>query len=576
MKKTAHIIIACLFVVCGQTMANFSGGDNFNDNSMDTNKWEHDEQQVDAFLKEANGRLELTSTANILEFRPLGRNWIANSGSYTQNWTMTYETVNSLDETAIVNNECSIGFWLSGGVSNDYFGLSHDKANYGIPEHWFSVGGSSAGVDVMELPQDLTNDYLAIRLVFEALTKTLHFSYDDGGGFIPFVDFNVSGWGMTGGDEFIVHLGGGDRGMAIPSGQVYGDNFTLTASADFPTEADLKTYCPPSLIGSWVFGDTAQPNDSAVLTFMTNGVYYFGQDGDGSEPDGMEYGTYTWNAGSGLFNSTTLRNSCGDYGLSGWPGNETLVVTGNVLTVYANEGTFIATRAQNIPDSIYGSWLHSDGTVHLSFFINGIYYLEHDWTPDPTGQPGIERGTYTWNSFSGDFSRTVLLDTNGEWGLSHATILGVTADGNTLYLDADDEGIVVFTRVIEPLCSDLDGDGLPDVWEQQYFSNPTNATSGGNGDGDTLDNRAEYIAGTIPTSGSSAFEVSDAGSSLSGFVLNWTAVEGRAYGVKWADSLTNGFQSLATDIAYPQNSYTDTVHTAEGEGFYSIDVKLEN
>ena len=138
------------------------------------------------------------------------------------------------------------------------------------------------------------------------------------------------------------------------------------------------------------------------------------------------------------------------------------------------------------------------------------------------------------------------------------------------------DGEFDLNRVVDTACSDLDGDGLPDVWEQQYFSNPTNATASGHGDGDTLNNRAEYIAGTIPTSGSSVFEVSNVGNSPSGFVLNWTAIEGRAYSVLWTDSLTNNFQTLESNITHPQNSYTDTVHSAEAGGFYNLKVELEN
>lgn len=95
-------------------------------------------------------------------------------------------------------------------------------------------------------------------------------------------------------------------------------------------------------------------------------------------------------------------------------------------------------------------------------------------------------------------------------------------------------------------------------------------------DGDGLDPLAEYIAGTNPTNGASVFEVSDSGSSPSGYVLNWTAIEGRAYTVKWTDHLTNSFSVLTNGISYPQNSYTDTVHSAEGEGFYNLEVELEN
>ncbi len=43
----------------------------------------------------------------------------------------------------------------------------------------------------------------------------------------------------------------------------------------------------------------------------------------------------------------------------------------------------------------------------------------------------------------------------------------------------------------------------------------------------------------------------------------------------WTNEPTNGFQSLETDIEFPQNSATDTVHGAQSEGFYRVEVELK-
>lgn len=37
--------------------------------------------------------------------------------------------------------------------------------------------------------------------------------------------------------------------------------------------------------------------------------------------------------------------------------------------------------------------------------------------PDPSGQDGLEKGTYTWTSVTGAFSTNTAVNTNGEWGL---------------------------------------------------------------------------------------------------------------------------------------------------------------
>lgn len=122
---------------------------------------------------------------------------------------------------------------------------------------------------------------------------------------------------------------------------------------------------------------------------------------------------------------------------------------------------------------------------------------------------------------------------------------------------------------------DADQDGLLDAWEIRFFGS-TNAVPSGHGDGDTQNNGDEYISGTDPTNSNSRFEVSNGWNNSGGFILNWDAVSGRTYTVEWADSLTNSFQTLGTEITHPQNSYTDIVHGAEGEGFYNLKVQLGN
>ena len=116
---------------------------------------------------------------------------------------------------------------------------------------------------------------------------------------------------------------------------------------------------------------------------------------------------------------------------------------------------------------------------------------------------------------------------------------------------------------------------LPFEWKQLYFPGgyPGDEIDS---DGDTLDNRDEYIAGTDPTNSASVFAITQPGPSPSGFVLNWTAIEGRVYSVRWSDSLTNRFQTLESNITPPQNSYTDTVHAAEAGGVYNLKVELGN
>ena len=93
-------------------------------------------------------------------------------------------------------------------------------------------------------------------------------------------------------------------------------------------------------------------------------------------------------------------------------------------------------------------------------------------------------------------------------------------------------------------------------------------------DHDGFSNLDEFIAGVNPTNSGSVFAIDQSEPTPAGYVVRWNAVEGRAYSVYWAETLSAGFSPLASGIPYPQNSYTDTVHTANDGGFYYIDVQI--
>ncbi|MBN2162287.1 MAG: PKD domain-containing protein [Pontiellaceae bacterium] len=120
--------------------------------------------------------------------------------------------------------------------------------------------------------------------------------------------------------------------------------------------------------------------------------------------------------------------------------------------------------------------------------------------------------------------------------------------------------------------SDRDGDGMDDDWERSVFG--VNADGASDNDGDAFCNADEYIAGTDPTNSASFFTVTNA-APASGFVVQWSALEGRYYSVLWTDCLTNSCTTLQDNLEYPQNSYTDTVHSAESAGFYQVEVRLK-
>lgn len=103
--------------------------------------------------------------------------------------------------------------------------------------------------------------------------------------------------------------------------------------------------------------------------------------------------------------------------------------------------------------AIWGSWYGIDqgqaqGEVVFTFFPDGTYFLNDHGIHalDPTGQPGIERGTYAWNEATGAFSSVTTINTDGEWGLSNGTPPTITVNGNTLTTSGGN----FFTRLSDP------------------------------------------------------------------------------------------------------------------------------
>jgi hypothetical protein len=123
-------------------------------------------------------------------------------------------------------------------------------------------------------------------------------------------------------------------------------------------------------------------------------------------------------------------------------------------------------------DAIWGSWYgvnqgQAQGTVVFSFFPDGEYFLNDHGIQalDPTGQPGIERGTYTWNAATGAFTFNTLVNTDGQWGLSNSGVNSVQIVGNTLTGTAAD-GTFVLNRVVDPTSAIVGG------WYARNMPNP--------------------------------------------------------------------------------------------------------
>lgn len=124
--------------------------------------------------------------------------------------------------------------------------------------------------------------------------------------------------------------------------------------------------------------------------------------------------------------------------------------------------------------------------------------------------------------------------------------------------------------------TDADADGMNDLWELnqfggRHFAEPDTICSNGV---NTL--RQAYIAGLDPKNPQSRFQTSVFRSLTSGNELQWQGVSGRVYAVYYSTNLIFGFQPLETNIPWSVGCFTDTVHNANGQLFYKLDVRLED
>jgi hypothetical protein len=265
------------------------------------------------------------------------------------------------------------------------------------------------------------------------------------------------------------------------------------------------------------------------------------------------------------------------------------VLSGN--TAFINGGGIFCgpgSTAQNC--TIYGNFaqmsgggiLCSGGTVQNSIIWNNTTSFEIDANYANYG--GNFFNTCTWPQIGlfGITADPLFTDAaNGDYTLlPYSPCINA---GNSSYVttEADLAGNVrIFGAAVDigayeyVTGTDTDADGIPDTWEQRYFSSVVDCVTNAYTDDDAFNNWQEYIAGTDPTDATSYFCVTNCCSEADGFLVEWESVSGRVYSVSYASSLTNEFQTLESDIAYPKSSYTDT-HVMT-QGFYRVEVELED
>ena len=123
---------------------------------------------------------------------------------------------------------------------------------------------------------------------------------------------------------------------------------------------------------------------------------------------------------------------------------------------------------------------------------------------------------------------------------------------------------------------DIDGDGLADAWEQQYFGS-LSANPAGDPDGDGMNNLREFRAGTNPTDAQSLFEVVEISKVPNGISVRWSSQAGRRYRVRRATTplaTLSEFGVVQSNISAtpPLNQFIDTTVGTGAHFFYLIEI----
>jgi hypothetical protein len=221
-------------VVFISSQAFADGLDNFNDNSKDPALWGTDKLKGQGQLNEINGRLEYSTsgswTSEDSSDRPLRRRF-----PYNASWEITLDVTNTASVVGVQ--------WGSFGINIESSLDGEDEIEVELAASsmvWseFHENGNYIG-DAFGFAPSTT---ATIRMSFNHLTQVFTVSYFNGT-WIDFGTFGVNGsggfdgnanWGLTNSDYFKAYIFGYSTGIAVTSGEIYGDNFQETGGVPIP------------------------------------------------------------------------------------------------------------------------------------------------------------------------------------------------------------------------------------------------------------------------------------------------------------------------------------------------------
>ena len=229
-------------------------------------------------------------------------------------------------------------------------------------------------------------------------------------------------------------------GVAPSNGDVTVDYTAPDTGSDPAPEPDVS-----ALVGSWIARNPDNNNAPWIqFTFLESGYYMhheldspFRPEPDDAGSTGLEFGQYSWDNETGEMTVTDIAiDDNGFWGLTdNFNGEERIsfVVGGETMTAFNTDlGPSDGLEFTRVPlnqSGITGSWAVQDSmdpsnVSVLTILDDGYYFLGTSQPADSIGGPGLEFGTYTYDSETTILEPTVASDNNGptdyngEFGLS--------------------------------------------------------------------------------------------------------------------------------------------------------------
>jgi len=166
-------------------------------------------------------------------------------------------------------------------------------------------------------------------------------------------------------------------------------------------------------------------------------------------------------------------------------------------------------------------------------------------------------GQIAWtNNLSGDFGAVAA---TADWLI---TGLPLSIGTNAITVSGSNNLNSATSKVVSIIReSDSDGDGIPDMWEEDFFGSVTNVDQTTDWDIDGFIDLHEFLAGTDPIDTNSFLRVvENVSSPSSGIVIQWPGVSGKSYALsKTTNILEYIYSIIASNIngVEPMNIYTD-------------------